>query len=151
MLRNTRTLKIAVIYKQAGGKNNSPQIKIKDNQSDLFMTLDITKSLEIIETMENYIDKIRPSVEIRHKIDIGYELKDQSVILHEIRPKWNDPKIVLTHDYAKATFVLKNNLWKVFWMRSNLKWNSYKPKPTVRQLKDFLKLVDEDKHHCFKG
>ncbi len=115
------------------------------------MTLDITKSLEIIETMENYIDKVRPPIEIRHKLDIGYEIKNQSVILHEIRPNWNNPKEFLTHDYAKATFVMKTNLWKVFWIRSNMKWYSYKPQPTVRHLSDFLKLVDEDKYHCFNG
>ncbi len=115
------------------------------------MTLDKTKSLDIIETMENYIAKVGPPLEIRHKIDIGYEIKDQSVTLHEIRPKWNDPKIILTHDYAKATFLKSKNIWKVFWLRSDRKWYSYDPQPIVRQLSDFLKLVDEDKHHCFKG
>ena len=43
------------------------------------------------------------------------------------------------------------NIWKVFWQRADLKWHSYEPKPTVKQLTDFLKLVDEDEHHCFKG
>ncbi|WP_431844448.1 DUF3024 domain-containing protein [Pedobacter superstes] len=31
------------------------------------------------------------------------------------------------------------------------KWCAYEPKPFVRQLSDFLKTVDEDKYHCFKG
>jgi len=71
------------------------------------MALDITKSVDIIETMENYITKVRPRPDIRHKLDLGYEIKDQSVFLHEIRPKWDDPKVIQTHDYAKATFVNK--------------------------------------------
>jgi len=115
------------------------------------MTLDITKSVDIIETMENHIAKIRPRPEIRHQLDIGYEIKDQSVFLHEIRPKWDNPKIIQTHDYAKATFVKDKNIWKVFWLRADLKWHSYKPKPTVNKLADFLKLVDEDEYCCFKG
>ena len=115
------------------------------------MTLDITKSVEIIQTMENYLDEIRPPEEIRSKLDIGYEIIEQSVLLYEIRPVWNNPSEIRHSPYAKATFVAKDNIWKVFWMRSNLKWYPYEPKPKVKKLSDFLKLVDEDKHYCFKG
>ncbi|PBQ34695.1 hypothetical protein CNR22_23940 [Sphingobacteriaceae bacterium] len=115
------------------------------------MALDITKSVDIIETMENYISKIRPAQEIRNKLDFGYEIDGQSVILQEIRPNWRDPSVIQRSGYAKTTFVQKKNIWKVFWLRSDLKWYSYDPKPTVKKLTDFLKLVDEDKHHCFKG
>jgi hypothetical protein len=115
------------------------------------MALDITKSVEIIETMENYIAKARPRPEIRHQVDIGYELKGQSVILYEIRPAWYNSKEILNLDYAKATYVKDKNTWKVFWQRADLKWHTYKPKPTVRQLTDFLKLVEEDKYHFFHG
>jgi len=115
------------------------------------MAFDIKKSVDIIETMENYIAKVRPRPEIRHQLDIGYEIKNQSVILHEIRPVWKNPSEYRTLDYAKATFVRNKNIWKIFWQRADLKWHSYTPKPTVGKLSDFLKIVDEDKHHCFKG
>jgi hypothetical protein len=115
------------------------------------MTLDITKSVDIIETMENYIVKVRPQPEIRHQLDIGYEIIDQSVILQEIRPAWRNPSEIQRTGYAKATFVKDKNIWKVYWLRADLKWHSYKPKPTVRQLSEFLKLVDEDEYGCFKG
>jgi hypothetical protein len=32
-----------------------------------------------------------------------------------------------------------------------LKWTLYDPKPKVKSLKDFLKLVEEDEYHCFRG
>ena len=115
------------------------------------MALDISKSLDIIETMENYISKVRPLPEIRHQLDIGYEIQDQSVILQEIRPTWRNPSVIQRIGYAKATFVHDKRLWKVYWQRADLKGHSYDPKPSVRQLSDFLKLVDEDKHACFKG
>ena len=54
------------------------------------MTQDIKKSVEIFETMENYLSKYRPPVEIRPELDLGYEISGQSVILFEIRPVWND-------------------------------------------------------------
>ncbi len=115
------------------------------------MTLDILKSVDIIETMENYIAKVRPEPEIRNQLDLSYEIKDQSVILNEIRPAWNNPKEIFTSSYAKATFVKNKNVWKIFWKRADNKWHTYKPRPTVEELKDFLKLVDEDKYGCFKG
>jgi hypothetical protein len=115
------------------------------------MTLDITKSVDIIEIMENYISQVRPAPEIRNQVDLNYEINDQSVILNEIRPAWNKPKEILTNGYAKATYVKSKNIWKVFWKRADNKWHSYTPKLTVKELEDFLILVDEDKHGCFKG
>ena len=115
------------------------------------MTLDITKSVDIIEIMENYISKVRPRPEIRNQLDIGYELTGQSVILNEIRPQWHNPSEIITSGYAKATFVKANNNWKVYWKRADNKWHKYVPKPTVSNLSNFLKLVDEDQYACFKG
>lgn len=113
------------------------------------MTLDITKSVDIIEIMENYIFRVRP--EIRNKLDLNYEINEQSVIINEIRPAWNNPQEILSFGYATATYVKSKNDWKVFWKRADNKWHSYKPKPKVSELKDFLKLVDQDEYGCFKG
>ena len=115
------------------------------------MALDITKSVEIIEIMENYISKIRPPQEIRPKLDIGYETEKQSIILNEIRPSWHDPNTIMANGYAKATFVNAKNIWKIYWKRADNKWHSYKPSPIVGRLEDFLKIVDEDKYSCFIG
>ena len=115
------------------------------------MTLDVAKSIEIIPVLEKYLEKVRPPLEIRPKLDLGYEIKGQSVLLHEIRPLWNNPEKIMTYDYAKATFVKSQNIWKIYWLRGNLKWHLYSPKPTVKTLTEFLNLVEKDKHHCFKG
>lgn len=115
------------------------------------MSLDIKKSVDIIETMENYISSVRPNPEIRHMLDIGYEIDGQSVILNEIRPVWNNPQEIYIGGYAKTTYVHVTKMWKVFWKRADGKWHSYKPMPEVEYLKDFLKLVDEDGYGCFKG
>lgn len=115
------------------------------------MTLDILFSLEIIETMENYISKVRPKPEIRNRLDIAYEIIGQSIILNEVRPRWNNPEEIFSSGYAKATYVKQKNIWKVFWKRADNKWHAYEPQPTVLQLDEFLKLVDQDKYACFKG
>lgn len=115
------------------------------------MALDVFKTLEVIEVMENFISRIRPAEHIRSQLDIGYKIEDQSIIIFEIRPQWNKPEIILEHPFAKTTFVKTKNNWKVFWRRADAKWHSYTPKPTVSSLQNFTKLIQEDKYHCFFG
>lgn len=141
-----RTTAIVVTTDSQNVSFNGQSIKDKLNQ----MALDISKSVEIIEIMENYIESIRPEPAKRKKIDINYEIIDQSIIINEVRPAWNNPKEILYHGYAKATYVHNKNVWKIYWKRANLKWGSYKPNPTVNLLSDFLKIVDENEHACFK-
>lgn len=115
------------------------------------MAIDVLQTLEIIEVMENFLARKRPPQHIRNQLDIGYKIEDQSIIIFEIRPQWKKPEIILEHPMAKTTFVKTKNTWKVFWIRANLKWHNYSPKPTVSSLQEFTKLVEEDKHHCFWG
>ena len=115
------------------------------------MAIDILKTLEVIETMENFIYKRRPPENIRHQLDLSYKIENQSIIIFEIRPKWNKPDEKMESPIAKTTYVKEKNHWKVFWQRADLKWHSYTPKPIVKNLKEFVKLVDEDKHACFWG
>ena len=52
------------------------------------MSLDILKTLDIIEIMENFIEARRPPVEIRDKVDLSYKIENQSIIIFEIRPRF---------------------------------------------------------------
>jgi hypothetical protein len=115
------------------------------------MAVDNLQVLDIIEVMEAFLERKRPPAHIRPKLDIGYKIEGQSIIIHEIRPFWNDSSKTIYPEVAKATFVKAKNHWKVFWLRANLKWYAYDPKPTVKTLKDFVTLVEEDKHGCFWG
>lgn len=115
------------------------------------MAFDISKSTEIIQIMERYIASIRSEPKIRSLLDLGYELSGNSVFLHEIRPAWNNPKEIQKYRYAKATYVQSKSLWKAYWMRASLKCYSYDPIPIVKDLKVFLRTVDEDVYGCFKG
>jgi hypothetical protein len=115
------------------------------------MALDVMQSLEIIEAMENFIDQIRPPENIRHQLDIGYKTDNQSIIIYELRPSWKNKAEKKEYNIAKATFVKTEDSWKVFWQRADLKWHSYTPNPMVKTIHEFIKLVQEDKHHCFWG
>lgn len=115
------------------------------------MAIDALQTLDVIEAMENFIARKRPPEHIRPKLDIGYKIEGQEIIAFEIRPQWNKPEVIREHPVAKTTFVKTKNHWKVFWMRADLKWHSYTPAPAVKTVKEFCKLVEEDKHHCFWG
>lgn len=101
--------------------------------------------------MENFLSLKRPPEHIRPQLDIGYKIDNQSVYILEIRPNWQNPEIIEERPIAKTTFAKNDLHWKVFWKLSNGTWTSYKPTPIVKNLKEFTKLVAEDKHHCFFG
>jgi hypothetical protein len=101
--------------------------------------------------LTDFIESRRPPVEIRDKVDLGFRIKDYSVEIFEIRSHWQNPEIKIEEAVAKTTFVRSRDIWKVFWMRSDLKWHVYQPKPEVRTLTKFLDLVNEDTCGCFWG
>jgi hypothetical protein len=115
------------------------------------MTFSIQQQLEIVEVMENFLDRFRPEEEIRAKLDFGYHIEGQSVCIVEIRPRWDNPEEIHESRQAKATWVKKRGMWKVFWLRASLKWESYPTCPNVKTLAEFVDLVEEDRHHCFWG
>lgn len=98
-----------------------------------------------------FIERRRPAPELRDRVDLGYRLEGHSVIIFEIRPKWNAPRQKQELPFAKSTFVETLNIWKVFWMRPNRKWHRYDPHPEVNSIEEFLELVTKDEHSCFFG
>ena len=113
--------------------------------------MDHLKTVEIIETMEGFMERERPPEEIREEVDMGYKIEGQSVIIFEIRPAWHKPDVILELPFAKATYVIAKDQWKTFWLRSNGNWDPYTPTPVVKSLNEFTALVEEDAHHCFFG
>ena len=115
------------------------------------MAMDSLVALEVIEALENFIDEIRPPEEMRDQFDISYKIDDQSVIIYEVREHWDNKKEKIESPIAKTTYVIKHKHWKVFWLRADLKWHTYEPKPIVNSIQEFVQLVEEDDKHCFWG
>jgi len=105
----------------------------------------------IENAMATFLAKRRPPPHIRSQVDIGFRLIGQSIEVFEIRPQWDNPSIIREHPFAKATYVRTQNLWKVFWKRSDLKWHGYEPASTVKSIEEFLAAVDADPYGCFFG
>lgn len=98
-----------------------------------------------------YIKERRPPEELRKEVDLGFRVEDQSIVIFEIRPLYQDPGTQYELFVAKTTFVKKTGKWKVFWQRANFKWHRYDPHPEVDTLEEFIHVVEEDAYGCFWG
>lgn len=98
-----------------------------------------------------FLAKRRPEPAIRPKLDMGVRISGGSVEIFEIRPRWTEPSVKHESPVAKATYVVNRKRWKIFWMRSDLKWHGYTPLPEVATLEEFLRAVDRDEFACFFG
>ncbi len=78
------------------------------------MAIDVLQTVDIIEAIENFLELKRPRIELRNQLDIGYRMEDQSIILFEIRPKWDNRQIICEYPFAKPTFVKRQNSVKCF-------------------------------------
>jgi hypothetical protein len=114
------------------------------------MSLSALNTADVIEVMENFIEENRPPEHIRDQLDISYRIDNQSIFIFEIRPQWDNSEKISHIDIAKTTYIKSKNVWRVYWMRGNLKWYPYDP-PTVKTLKKFIDLVSEDTYGCFWG
>ena len=81
----------------------------------------MTQNEFVIEMIEKevaaFVEKRRPSVDIRPQLDLAFRVKGQSVEIFEIRPYWRDPKRKIEIPVAKTTYVKTQKVWKVYWQR----------------------------------
>ena len=98
-----------------------------------------------------FVERHRPPVHVRDRVDLGLRIEGQSVEIFEIRPVWQSPDKKIEEAVAKATYVKTRRVWKVYWQRADLKWHVYEPVPEVKSLEEFLAVVEKDEHGCFFG
>ncbi|ELB2756147.1 DUF3024 domain-containing protein [Vibrio alginolyticus] len=103
------------------------------------------------KAVEKYLDSCRPPVEIRNELDFGFRIQDQAIEIFEIRPKWNDPSEKIESSVVKAKYYKSRDEWKVYWMKSDLKWHSYEPVPEVKTLEVLFEVLEADAYGCFWG
>ena len=115
------------------------------------MAIDPFQTLDVIEIMEQFLERNRPPDHIRKDLDLGYriDMDNQQVIIFEIRPAYQNPSEIREHDFAKAAYVKSRDRWKIYWMRSS-GWYPYKP-AEMKTLEAFVKEVEDDPAGCFNG
>ena len=98
-----------------------------------------------------FVEHHRPPAHLRGKVDLGCRVNDQSVEIFEIRPSESKPASKVEEAAAKATFVRRRGVWKLYWQRADLRWHRYDPSPEVETLEEVLRIVGADDHACFFG
>ena len=101
--------------------------------------------------VEEFISLNGPPVHIHDQLKWGYRIEGQSIIIFEIRPRWDDPEEKIESVIAKTTFVKSKQTWKIYWQRADLRWHGYKPVPEVGRLEEFLAVVKTDEYCYFFG
>ena len=82
---------------------------------------------------------------------VDYHVKNHDVIISETTPCWDDPNEFTELPLAKIKFVRSEKIWKLYWMRADLKWYAYKPVESSKDLAELVKEIDEDPNGCFWG
>ena len=88
---------------------------------------------------------------IKDKLRYEYKIKNQDVILYEIRSRWKKPDEQTELPCAKLKFVRNQNVWKLFWQRADMKWHAYGPLKSSRNLTELIAEIDTDPYGCFFG
>jgi transcriptional regulator with XRE-family HTH domain len=106
---------------------------------------------EVERQVRRFVESRRPPEHIRPELDIGYRITGKSFEIFEIRPRWDHPEVTQELPVARATYVKCRKLWKLYWMRGNLKWYRYDLPPRSESLGAVLKEIFEDPYCCFWG
>jgi transcriptional regulator with XRE-family HTH domain len=113
--------------------------------------LSVSALSDVEKQIMEFVESRRPEEHIRPELDIGYRITGQSFEIFEIRPRWKQPDITQEISVAKATFVKSKKVWKLYWMRADLKWHRYDSLSNTKSLQDVLKEIGEDPYCCFWG
>ena len=103
------------------------------------MSTDFTPTLSPdYQAIVDFMRKRRPPKEIREQVDIAFSHDNDTIEICEMRPMWTHRDVLMKTSIAKAVKVKAKNNWKVYWMKSDLKWHIYEPEPTVKNVAEFL-------------
>ncbi|WP_083330473.1 MULTISPECIES: DUF3024 domain-containing protein [Pseudoalteromonas] len=78
-------------------------------------------------------------------------MDNQTVFIFERRPDFFDKTQYNEFDNVKLTYVKSQKVWKIYWLRQNLKWHGYEPEPTANTIERALEVVMNDEFGCFWG
>jgi hypothetical protein len=115
------------------------------------MSLPDSQIRECLAATGELLSKRRPPAELRDKLDYRADINGQEVTIISLRPTFGEPGRKTEHPIAKARWVGKQKVWRLYWMRADMKWHSYEPLPQSPSIATLLGEVDRDSHCCFFG
>jgi hypothetical protein len=125
--------------------------RFRDNgEQDGFMAFSEFE-LKYIENTVGKMCKQRSPSHLNDQLRTVYVVKGHDVTVYEERPRWNNPQEWSSEGIAKFKYIKNNNIWKLYWMRQDLKWHLYEPSLGTKGLEALVKEVDSDPHGAFFG
>lgn len=99
--------------------------------------------------IELFVGSIRSPLHLRSKIEIVYRITNQTINIGELRLFWrrNTGETSIL-PVAKITFIRSGNIWKLYWMHGNVKWEFHSD---AASLAEALNMVRADSSCCFWG
>lgn len=107
--------------------------------------------LKLVENTVGKMCKRRSPPRLRDQVRITYKIANQSVEVHEERPRWNNPEEWTNTGIAKFLYTKTTRKWKLYWMRQDRKWHLYKPLPESTTIKKLVAEVDKNSFGAFFG
>ncbi len=107
--------------------------------------------LKYIEKTVGEMCKRRSPPHLRDKLRTVYVVKGHDVAMYEERPYWKNPKKWTSHGIAKFKYIKNQNVWRLYWMRQDLKWHLYGAFPESKRLEELVTEVDNDPFGVFFG
>jgi hypothetical protein len=107
-----------------------------------------------LKYIKNTVGKMcqkRSPEQFRDKLRYVYGVKGHDVVVSEERPRWDNPQEWSTLPVAKFKYVRTEGVWKLYWMRRDLKWHLYEMPPRAKTLEALVKEVYSDPHGAFFG
>jgi hypothetical protein len=107
--------------------------------------------LKRVERTVGDLCRRRSPAEHRHEVRVEYRISRHDVLIYETRPAFRGPSRWTEHGIAKLRFARTTGEWRLLWQRASLKWQSYEPLPTSRDVLELVAEVDRDPYGCFFG
>ena len=93
-------------------------------------------------TMPEHVDQLR----------FVYDIDGHAVSLMEERPPWDgSPGAWTRHGVARFPYLRSRGHWLLYWMRADLKWHRYDPALATADLKQLVRVVEDDEYGAFFG
>jgi hypothetical protein len=106
---------------------------------------------ECLRAAGAFIEKRRPRPEIRDQLDLRADIEGSALVISEVRPAHDDPKVIHRLPFAKAKWIGTRREWSLYWMRADLKWHAYEVGRPLTGIAEILAEIDRDEHGCFFG